>query len=76
MTVKQTIRQWIKFAIVGFVGVIVNGIVFAIFSQFNWGQTVLFDIPVLDTINLAWGIGILVAMVNNFILNKVWVFKK
>lgn len=73
---KKTLKQWIKFLIVGVIGVIINGFVFAYFTQFSWGQIVPIPYLILAEINIAWGFGILVSTGSNFILDKFWVFQK
>lgn len=74
MNGNATLVQWLKFVFVGGLGVAVNAVVFAVFSQFSWGQIVPFDF--LSEITVAWMLGILISMISNFLLDRYWVFKK
>ena len=73
---KTTLRQWICFALVGGLGVIINAIVYEGFSIFDFGNFAPFAFLGFESVTIAWGMGILVAMICNFILDKFWVFKK
>jgi putative flippase GtrA len=69
---KRSGRQFVKFAIVGGVGTVVNLIVLtlslSIWEQFN--ATTPFVVEVL-----ASGLAFLVAVVNNFLFNRWWTFR-
>ena len=75
MLSKTTVKQGFGFAIVGTGGVIVNGIVYALLSQFEMFRGIPLSYSIFKEITWAWGIGILVAFVFNFVLNKWLVFK-
>jgi putative flippase GtrA len=74
MTKNQTTKQGIKFAIVGAIGLIINGAVFALLNPHPIGQIIPLPFPFLEQINLAWWLGILTSTINNFVLDKFWVF--
>ena len=73
---NKTLKQWIKFASVGTLGVGVNALFFTLFSLFN-----IFQIAPLayfgfgKELTIAWGLGILFAMTSNFLFSKFWVFR-
>ncbi len=72
---KKTIKQGIGFALIGTLGVIINGIVYSALSQIDTFRGVPLDWWIFKEITWAWGIGILVAFVWNFLMNKWLVFK-
>jgi len=55
--------KFIKFAIVGFIGYLVNATSLWLFTKWNWPGI------------FAWGISTELAIINNFLLNNVWTFK-
>jgi len=70
------------FMTVGAIGVGVNGLVYQALMKTNIGRTKIFDIIKIKClrdwfgdITLAWCLGILVAFISNFILNKYFVFR-
>jgi len=74
---KETLKQWLKFALVGTIGVGVNALFFTIFSLFEIFQiTPLMYFGFGKELTIAWGLGILFAMTSNFLLSKYWVFRK
>lgn len=67
---KEQLIMFFAFSMVGTLGVAINGLVYvtlAFFSFFTWA-------PLGGPLNLAWGTGILVATVSNFILDSYIVF--
>jgi putative flippase GtrA len=72
---KRTLKQGIGFALVGAGGVVVNGTVYAGLSQLEIFRGTPLNWWIFKEITWAWGIGILVAFVFNFVLNKWLVFK-
>jgi len=71
----KTLKQWLKFALVGTFGVGVNAIFFTIFSFFEVFQIAPLSFLGFNELTIAWGLGILFAMTSNFLLSKLWVFK-
>ncbi len=71
----QTIRQLAGFMIVGALGVVVNGVVYSFFALFSWGNYRPIPFAMFNELKIAWFLGILVAFVFNFVLDKIWVFK-
>lgn len=81
--IRNTLRQFVKFGIVGGLGVVVNMIATIIINKLNGGpehaQDVLFPIPgtpynVRFTV-LVWVLAFLVANTFNFVLNRYWTFR-
>jgi len=85
-TPHHTVKQAAKFILIGILGTLINGLVYSLLSQFEifngipWKQ-LFSSLPILyhtfsflNSITWAWGIGILVACIFNFILNKIFVF--
>ena len=72
---KKTIKQGIGFAFIGTLGVIINGIVYSALSQIDTFRGIPLNWWIFREITWAWGIGILVAFVWNFLMNKWLVFK-
>ncbi len=68
------VKQFIAFCLVGGLGVLVNGLVYSFFSLFEFGRLVPLPFGMLRTITIAWGLGILAALISNFLLSKKWVF--
>ena len=87
MIKKETLKQWIKFACVGTLGVGVNALFFTLFGLFDFGRIsplIVFkniqgfeflSIFAVKELTIAWGFGILFAMTSNFLLSKFWVFR-
>lgn len=79
----RNLRQFIRFAIVGGSGVVVNMIVAVIMNKANGGTAhsndALFAIPGtafnVRYYHLVWVVSFLVACVSNFQLNRSWTFK-
>jgi len=76
------ISQMLGFMIVGVIGVIVNGLVYQTLMKTRIGRLRVFSIIQVEKlqsffgdITLAWCIGILVAFISNFLLNKYLVFQ-
>ncbi len=61
--------------IVGALGVGVNGFTYSFFTLFSWGNIKPVPFSIFNALTLAWFLGILVAFIFNFILDKKWVFK-
>lgn len=81
--IRTTLRQFLKFGIVGGAGVVVNMIATVIINKLNGGpenaQAILFPIPgtrfnVRFTV-LVWVLAFLVANLFNFLLNRHWTFR-
>ena len=73
---NKILKQWIKFASVGTLGVGVNALFFTTFSLFEVFQiTPLTYFGFGKELTIAWGLGILFAMTSNFLLSKFWVFR-
>ena len=73
---KETLKQWIKFASVGALGVGVNALFFTLFSMTLFGKIApLTYFGFGKELTIAWGLGILFAMTSNFFLSKFWVFR-
>lgn len=79
---RRTLRQFVKFAIVGGAGVVVNMVVAIVMNKLNGGtinaQRVLFPIPGtafnFRYTTLVWLVAFLVANLFNFQLNRSWTF--
>ncbi len=69
ITRRRGVRQFVKFAIVGFSGLIVNIIIFTIL------QTLTPKAVVHARYNLNYSIGFLSGGVSNYILNRLWTFR-
>lgn len=80
---RHSIRQFVKFAVVGGSGVIVNMVVAIIMNKLNGGsanaQDIIWSIPGTSFnvrfTALVWIGGFLVANLYNFQLNRWWTFK-
>lgn len=72
---KKTWKQVFGFAVVGFFGTVLNGIVYAVLSLFPAFRRVPLSWWIFEQITWAWGCGILAGFVFNFILDKWVVFK-
>jgi hypothetical protein len=69
--IRKHAKRLIKFAIVGFFGVIVNGIVYTMLVNIDF-----LNFPIyFKHITLAWGAGILAAFVFNYFVNTFWTYK-
>jgi len=66
---RRGVRQFVKFAIVGFSGLIVNTIVFTILQHY----TPLALAPA--RYNWNYSIGFLSGGVSNYVLNRIWTFR-
>jgi putative flippase GtrA len=64
---KLNRKRWIKFCIVGAIGMIPNYILFTIFKET--------EITIFFQINIGWIFGIFAGMTSNYILNEVWTWK-
>ena len=53
-----------------------NGAVFTLFSLTSFGQFAPLSFLGFNDVTIAWGMGILVAFVSNFLCDKYWVFKQ
>ena len=80
---RQTLRQFIRFGIVGGSGVLVNLLVAYVMTQLNGGVSndnnvvlELFGPYSLRFTVLVWIAGFLVANLWNFQLNRIWTFKR
>lgn len=78
-----TLRQFVRFGIVGGSGVLVNLLVAYVMTQLNGGvanyNRVLFQLPgpyAFRFTLLVWIVGFLVANLWNFQLNRRWTFKR
>ncbi|WP_199224508.1 GtrA family protein [Serinibacter arcticus] len=79
---SSTLRQALRFAVVGGGGVVVNMLVAIILNRLNGGtrnsQAILFGLPGTDFnvrfTALVWVASFLVAVVFNFQLNRTWTF--
>jgi len=79
----NTLRQFVKFGIVGGAGVVVNMLVAILMNKANGGtinaQSVVWAIPGtpynVRFTTLVWIVGFLVANVFNFQLNRSWTFR-
>jgi len=80
---RHTVRQFVKFGLVGGTGVIVNLIVAIIMNKLHGGtanaQSIVWHLPgsrysVRFTV-LVWIVGFMVANLTNFQLNRSWTFK-
>lgn len=79
----RTIRQFVKFSIVGGSGVLVNMVVAVVMNQLNGGsanaQAIVWSIPAsrfnIRFTALVWLGGFLVANMWNFQLNRSWTFR-
>ena len=69
---RQSGRQFVKFAVVGGIGTIVNLVVLKA-SLFLWGRLV--GDPTLTVELMASGLAFAVAVVNNYLLNRWWTFR-
>ncbi len=80
---RRTVRQFLKFGLVGGSGVLVNMLVAIAMNKLNGGtahaQDVLFSIPGtafnVRFTALVWIVGFLVANIWNFQLNRSWTFQ-
>lgn len=80
---RHVLRQFLKFAVVGGAGVLVNMVVAVIMNKANGGtvnaQRVIVTLPGtpynLRFTTLVWVVGFLVANVFNFQLNRSWTFR-
>lgn len=72
---KKTTKQLIGFMMVGALGIVVNGFFYSFFSQFEIGRIVVLDFWFFSEINVAWGLGVLIAFISNFVLDKWLVFQ-
>lgn len=80
----ETLRQLVKFALVGGSGVLVNMVLAVVMNKANGGtqnaQNILFAIPGTDFnvrfTSLVWIVAFLVANVYNFQLNRSWTFRR
>lgn len=80
---RHSMRQFVKFAIVGASGVVVNLAVAVLLHKLNGGTSqagrILFGLPGTDYFvryrHLVWLVSFLVANVWNFQLNRAWTFR-
>jgi len=70
--VPKSLRQFVKFAVVGGAGTVVNLAVFSLII-YSW-KAVHGDRPFVVE-QVASGVAFCVAVVNNFVLNRVWTFR-
>ena len=68
---QQSGRQFVKFAVVGTVGTVVNLVVLKA-TLFLWGRLV--GDPTIGVEIFASGLAFCVAVVNNYLLNRWWTF--
>ena len=79
----KSLRQLVKFGVVGGSGVIVNMVITVVMNKLNGGsanaQDIIFSIPQspfnFRFTNLVWVVAFLLACVYNFQLNRWWTFK-
>ena len=69
---QQSGRQFVKFAVVGTVGTVVNLVVLQA-TLFLWGRLV--GDPTTSVEIFASGLAFCVAVVNNYLLNRWWTFR-
>jgi putative flippase GtrA len=69
---QESGKQFVKFAVVGGIGTIVNLVVLKA-SLFLWGRLV--GDPTLTVELMASGLAFAVAVVNNYLLNRWWTFR-
>ena len=69
---QQSGRQFVKFAVVGTVGTVVNLVVLQA-TLFLWGRLV--GDPTMGVEVFASGLAFCVAVVNNYLLNRWWTFR-
>lgn len=75
MQTRKLAGQAVGFAIVGFFGTLVNGLVYSLLNMIPTFQIAPISWGFLNSISWAWGIGILAGFVFNFIFDKLLVFK-
>ncbi len=61
-TKNPQVRRFFKFAVVGFVGYLVNAGTLQLFTVWKWGSVAV------------WGISTELAIISNFVWNNVWTF--
>ncbi len=63
-------KRYIKFLIVGAIGVIPNYIIYYLLRNFD------FFIGKIIYVNIGWVLGIIAGATSNYILNEVWTFDR
>jgi putative flippase GtrA len=68
---RKHAKRLIKFATVGFFGVIVNAIIYTMLINVDFLNFPIF----YENITLSWGIGIIAAFIFNYFVNTFWTYR-